>query len=295
MQVGAISFSNLRMDSIEHYRTDLLSMLEKNKPKVAVLPAYSALYLGLGTGALKQGNNFFDTLSIYLSDPGTWDEEFLDLHASTAKYSGIYLAAGTVAERYEQKGGKDLYHTAYCFNPEGQFCGKQRQTHLTRTERELGFGRGEELEIFKLGSFKTGLIIGNDARHPEVGRMLALLGADLALCSSAIEAGFNCYEQAAGIWAQVQQNQFWAVEAQLNGNLAGTAFGAGSAVMGPCEITPGKSGYLARGYPDSSLVVAELDEDARRGIKRKYPLLSMLNPQAYKELLPERDYYARFI
>ncbi|MFO7951685.1 MAG: nitrilase-related carbon-nitrogen hydrolase [Bacillota bacterium] len=287
MRAAAISLSGLRMDSIEHYRKDLFSLLEKNKPSVAVLPAYSALVLGLEAGIVEPGEDFCHTLELYISNQGAWDDQFLHLHASLAESSAIYLAAGTVTERCEYNGRREFYHTAYCFSPKGQLCGKQRQTHLTRAERELGFSRGEEFEVLDLSGLKTGLIIGNDTRHPESGRILALLGADLILCSSALEAGFNCYEQAAGIWAQVQQNQFWAVEAQLKGNIAGIAFGAGSAIIGPCEITPGKSGYLARGYPASNLVTAELDENARSGLKEMYPLLSMLNPQAYKGLLSE--------
>lgn len=39
----------------------------------------------------------------------------------------------------------------------------------------------------------------------------------------------NCWQQMAGIWSQVQQNQFIALEASLGGQ---------NLVHGPCEITP---------------------------------------------------------
>jgi predicted amidohydrolase len=98
----------------------------------------------------------------------------------------------------------------------------QRQTHLTRFELDLKLSRGERLDLFQVDDFCTGLVVGNDARHPEVGRIMALQGADLLLHSGAIEGDQTCWQQAAGMWAQVQQNQFFTVEAQLSATVAGS-------------------------------------------------------------------------
>jgi len=289
MRVAALSLADVRMDSIEHYSADITSLVKQSKATVCVLPVYSALLLGLGCEAFKAGENFSTTLASYITEGGPWDSEFLNLHRSMALNCGTYIAAGTVVEREKAKNQTFYYHSAYCYGPGGELSAVQKQTHLTRNERELGFSRGVTLEVFNLGDLKAGMITGNDARHPETGRILALRGVDLVLSSGALEGGFNCWEQAAGMWAQVQQNQFWAVEAQLCGTAAGESFGAGCAVIGPCEITPGQSGYLARGYPESPMVTAELDQAARREIKEKYPLLTMLNHQAYSGLVNDRD------
>ena len=286
MRVAAISLADISLDSLDRYRADLSGHLESCRPSVAVLPAYSALALGLGTGAFMPGPDFPATFYIFSADTGGWNEIFLELHGSLAREHSLYLAAGTTIERE----GKFYYHTAYCFDPEGNVCCRQKQTHLTRSEREYDFDRGEELHTFEVEgsddkSYRAGLVVGNDARHPEVGRIFSHLGADLLLHSGALEAGPNCWAQAAGIWAQVQQNQFFAVEAQLSGNLAGQLFGAASAVIAPCEITPQKSGYLARGYPETPVLSAVLNEDERQGIKKKYPVLDLLNREAYSKML----------
>lgn len=282
MLVAALSMTGIRLDSIDSYRADLKALLSRCRASPAVLPAHSALLLGLNTGALDAGSGFEETLKLYSLNHGAWNEQFLELHAALARELDIYLAAGTLIESE----GDFLCHSAYCFDPRGGICCRQKQTHLSAFERSIGLGRGEELKIFPLNGLRAGLVIGNDARHPEVGRIYALRGADLVLSSGALEAGFNCWPQAAGMWAQVQQNQFWAVEAQLSAAIAGTVFGANPAVIGPCEITPGQSGYLARGYPHSPVVTADLDEPARLRIKQKYPLLGLLNPQAYGDLNP---------
>lgn len=280
MRVAAISLAEINLTDLVHYRNNLVSTLKKTSAAIAVLPAYSSILLGISTGSLKTGSCFKKTIQLLLSDSAAWNNTFLELHSSISSELQVYLAAGTLIEI----NSKNYYHTAYCFNPLGEICGKQRQTHLTRAEREMGFSRGEELDLFLLNNLKAGLVIGNDARHPEVGRIFGLLGADLLLYSGATERGFNCWLQAAGIWSQVQQNQFWAVEAQLSGRIAERCFGADSAIIGPCEITPGQSGYLARGYPETPSVSAGLDETARSQLKEKYSLLKLLHPEAYLDL-----------
>jgi predicted amidohydrolase len=280
MRVAAISLAEINLTDTFQYRAGLAAMIKKTDVRLALLPAYGSLLLGLGTGEIKSSSDFNLTLRSYLTSHNSWNQDFLELHSSLARKLGLYISAGPLPEI--ESG--NLYFISYCFGPDGETCCRQPQTHLTRVEREMGASRGEELTIFALDGLRGGLVVGNDARHPEVGRIFAMRGADIILHCGAIEAGFNCWAQVAGIWAQVQQNQFWAVEAQLCGQIADRFFGAGSAIIGPCEITPGKSGYLARGYPQTPVITAVLDEEARRKIKEKYPLLSLLNPEAYSNL-----------
>jgi predicted amidohydrolase len=277
MRVAAISLAGINLNSINHYREDLTLLLRKSGAQIAVLPAYSSIALGISSGVLKATGGFYDTVRSLLPGNEVWNRGFLEIHGRIAGELELYIAAGTIFEVDANRS----YHTAYCFDPAGRICCRQHQTHLSRFERELGLNRGEEINLFPLGDLKAGLITGSDARYPEVGRIFGLLGADIILHCGALEYGYNCWPQVAGMWAQVQQNQFWCVEAQLSGRIADRSFGAASAVLGPCEITPGQSGYLARGYPDTPLVAAELDEEARQVLKNEYPLLEILNPAAY--------------
>jgi predicted amidohydrolase len=245
---------------------------------LVVLPAYSALLLGLALGELASAATFTAAVREYLADKkGAWNKKFLALHSSLASDLNIYLACGTLFETEQEKSCQ----SAYCFNPAGSICGRQQQTHLTRAERDLGLSRGKALNLFSVDKLQVGMVIGNDARHPEVGRTFGLRGADLLLHSGALEGSFNCWPQAAGMWAQVQQNQFWAVEAQLCGEITCCSFDAVSTILGPCEITPNQSGYLARGYSGTAAVTAKLDQNVRYLLKERYPLLKLLNPEAY--------------
>jgi predicted amidohydrolase len=277
MIVAALSLAGLDLSATDKYASGLRELLLKCNPAAAVLPAHSALTLGLETGVLKQGDSLFDAIKCYLHQGTEWNREYLKLHSQLASGLNLYLAAGTVME----KDNGHFYHTAYCFDPTGNICCKQHQTHLSCLERELGLSRGEELSLFQLDGFPAALVVGNDARHPEVGRIMTLLGADLLLHSGALEGSISCWPQAAGMWAQVQQNQIWAVEAQFSGVIADISFGASLAVLAPCEITAGQTGYLVRGNPGSPVVFAALNRNELIRIRNDYPLLTMLNPGAY--------------
>jgi predicted amidohydrolase len=281
MQVTAVSLAGITLNSIDLYKHDLTVLLKESAADLAVLPAYSALLLGLSLGELASAATFTTTVCDYLADKnGAWNKKFLALHSSLASDLNVYLACGTLFETEQEKS----YHSAYCFDPAGNICCRQQQTHLTRAESDIGLSRGIVLNLFSVDKFQVGMVIGNDARHPEVGRIFGLRGADLLLHSGALEGSLNCWLQAAGMWAQVQQNQFWAAEAQLCGEISGCSFNTASNILGPCEITPGQSGYLKRGYPGTAVVTAKLDENIRHPLKESYPLLKLLNPEAYRVL-----------
>jgi predicted amidohydrolase len=280
MRVAAFTLAGIDLSSVEAYSKSLTSQIKASGAELAVLPAYSFPLLAISTGLIEPTETFSNLLTNITTQKSALNNIYLDLHAKLARHLGIYLVPGS----YFESKGSHHYHSSCCFDRQGNILAVQCQTHLTREERECGLARGSEFNLFDLGDMKAGLIIGNDARHPEAGRNLALRGADIIICCGALETGFNCWPQVAGIWAQVQQNQFWAVEAQLCGSLAGRSFGATPAVHGPCEITPGQSGFLARKYPHSVFATADLDEPARKTLKKQYPLLELLNPAAYGEL-----------
>ncbi len=277
MRVAALSLAGVDTSSFKQYAKDLTVLLEKKSVTLAVLPAHSALALYCASLERNTPSDFHQAFQLF-REKGAWNIDFLDLHSEIARDLGIYLVAGTTIEHVEGC----VYHTAYCFDPRGEICASQRQTHLDRVERGLGLSRGVELNLFELGGIKAGIAVCTDARHPEVGRILSLQGADLIIHPGAMEIGANCRLQAAGMWAQVQQNQCWAVEAQMFGAVCGRRFAAECCVIGPCEVTSDLSGFLARAPAGAFAVTAELAESERDRVRQSYPILSLLNPEAYR-------------
>lgn len=283
IRTAALSLAGLPVERPGDYAAALTSLLEKLQVRLAVLPAHTSFLLCAAGGHLGEMRDFTGAFKIFMQKSTEWNEQYLQLHGSLARENELYLVAGTTVEEADGR----FYHTSYLFGPDGKICGRQRQTHLSREERALGLSRGEELLLFDLSGMKTGIIVGTDARHPEVGRILALEGAALVIHCGALAAGRESAAQLAGIWAQVQQNQFWAVEAQLKGSICNRFFGAQCAVIGPCEVTPGLTGYLDREAAEKPFAAAEPAEADRQRIKSDYPLLSLLHPEAYRSRLPE--------
>lgn len=194
-------------------------------------------------------------------------------HASrVAAELDTHVVAGPTVEL----SGGGHFIVAHVWGRDGALVGVQRQTHLSRVESESGFVRGDEISVFDIGGMSLGVVVGSDAWHPEVGRIMALRGVDLvaavgvggAFAEVTPEDGIrddNRRNSAASgghrwggidaLWAQVQENQFWAV-----------ATGASSAVLAPCGITAGMTGYLSCGRAvdvgTHSVDLGELDDDA---------------------------------
>jgi len=278
MRVAALSLSGLLRDNLERYREDLLKLLQLLQVRLAVLPAHTAFLLAQSTGYLKRQPDFVRALALFADKSSEWNSHFLSLHSAMAAELGLFLVAGSTLELTEA----GCYHTAYCFGPGGAICASQRQTHLSRDERAMGLSRGTELPLFQIDGMAAGLVVSTDARHPEVGRILSLQGADILIHTGALETNpSNTVQQRAGMWAQVQQNQCWVVEAQLHTETGDFTFSGECAVIGPCEVTADLSGYLARGPAGVSAVSAELPEIKRIELKKRFNLLHQLNPEAY--------------
>ncbi len=91
-----------------------------------------------------------------------------------ARRHGLVVSAGL-----SEREGDGVYNTQVLAGPEG-YIGKQRKLHLSRDEVKHYRG-GTEMEVFDLGFCKAGTVICYDNQFPEVGRVLALRGADVLL------------------------------------------------------------------------------------------------------------------
>lgn len=110
------------------------------------------------------------------SVPGNSAQRLMNL---SMKYK-IYLISGLV-----EKDQGHLYNTAILTGPEG-YIGKYRKIHLDHKDKHWA-SPGDEWKVFDLPVGRVGLLIGYDALIPESGRILSLMGCDLIACPSAIK------------------------------------------------------------------------------------------------------------
>jgi len=184
---------------------------------------------------------------------------------------------------YWQKEKSNVYHES-CLIINGEVQLTQRQIYLARWERELGFSRGTKIELKEIKDWKLALIISTDVFYPQVCRMAALKGADIILSPVGFTGEKNRSLQISGMWQEVQQNQFFAVESGFSGFLGEQSFWGESVIYAPLEMTEAGDGYLERSNGQQSLIITQLDNKKRRKAILKFDVLSQLNREFYQQM-----------
>ena len=184
---------------------------------------------------------------------------------------------------YWQKEKNNIYHESSLII-DGKVKLEQRQIYLARWEKELGFSRGTKIELKEIKDWNIVLIISTDVFYPQVSRMAALKGVDIVLSPVGFTGEKNRALQISGMWQEVQQNQFFAVESGYNGFLGEQSFWGESFIYAPLEMTEKKNGFLARTKGQQSLIITELDNKKRTKAISKFDVLSQLNREFYQQM-----------
>lgn len=229
-------------------------------------------------------------------------QAFIDVCGNLARESGLYLLPGSILEIKELSAGETdclrVQNRAYLFSPQGQVILEQAQTHFSSWEEEMLF-KGtplpsklqlepdDGLQVVNTPLGMLGLVLGTDARYPEVSRILTLQGAQVLLALTALPLPYNSWRQVAGMWQQVQQNQIYCIEACLTGNFLAVTFAGKSSIYGPCEVTPGETGVFAQAESATELedVIAGISLERLAEIRSRYPLSKHYNVPLYRQEL----------
>jgi predicted amidohydrolase len=231
------------------------------------------------TGVFFQQLSCPDNLSLRSLIKEADSTEYIKQVKELSQNSEIAICPGS----YWQKEENNIYHES-CLIINGEIQLKQRQIYLARWERELGFARGEKIELKEIKDWKLALIISTDVFYPQVSRMAALRGADIVLSPVGFIGEKNRALPLSGMWQEVQQNQFFSVESGFNGFLGEKSFWGESVIYAPLEMTEEGDGYLERSSGQKSLIIAELDNKKRRKAISKFDVLSQLNREFYQQM-----------
>lgn len=181
---------------------------------------------------------------------------------------------------YWERDGENIFHTSNLLL-KGKTLLKQRQLYLARWERKIGLSRGKEARMIEYSDWKIGIVLATDVFYPMVSRWLALKGADLVLSPVGFRGIKNEARQVAGIWREVQQNLFFAVESGFNGTLFNMEFWADSIIHAPLEMTLKDDGILVRSNFSKGLIYSHLNRDERKRAINRFNVLKQLNPDFY--------------
>jgi len=103
-------------------------------------------------------------------------DDVLRILAKHASEFGMVVAGGGVVVRRE----KGLMNSCPVVGPDGEVWGWQDKIHLYRGEKQH-FVRGDGVRVFSFRGVGFGVLICHDIVFPELGRLMALKGADVLL------------------------------------------------------------------------------------------------------------------
>lgn len=207
----------------------------------------------------------------------------VNLIAQRANEFGVYIAFGMVTkERVESV----LYNSAVLVGPDGELVDVYHKLHL-RGEERMAFREGHRLTVSETEVGNIGFMIGYDLAFPEIGRCLALDGAEVLIVIANWEAA-HIDEWKTYVRARAYENAVFIAAANRVGEDVTLSFGGESMVVGPrgqiyaslADETDEKTGEPLEGF-----TVARVDLDNVRKFREEFQFVQNRQPAAYRPIV----------
>lgn len=214
--------------------------------------------------------------------PGPTTERF----AAKARQHGIYVLGGSIHERSDLPG--KAYNTAVFYGPDGSILETYRKIHLFDIEisgnvsanESQRIEPGDQIVTVEADGHVFGLSICYDLRFPELYRLLALEGADLLLVPAAFTMFTGKDHWHALLRARAIENQaFVLAPAQIGPHEPNAQCYGHSVIIDPWGVV------IAQAPDTEGVIVADLNFDELRRIRRQLPSLANRRPTTYKSRL----------
>ena len=214
--------------------------------------------------------------------PGPTTERF----AAKARQHSIYLLGGSIHERSDVPG--KAYNTAVFYGPDGSILDVYRKIHLfdidisgnVSANESTRIAPGDAIVTVEADGHVFGLSICYDLRFPELFRLLALEGADILLVPAAFTMFTGKDHWHALLKARAIENQaFVLAPAQIGPHDPNAQCYGHSIIVDPWGIV------VAQAPDTEGVVVADLNFDELRRIRKQLPSLANRRPTAYRSRL----------
>jgi deaminated glutathione amidase len=208
----------------------------------------------------------------------------LDAARAWARDLGVWLVAGSIAERPENAGEDErLFNTSVLIDRGGEIAAVYRKIHLFDVDvggvayRESEAEQpGSEIVVAEAGELELGLTVCYDLRFPELYRILAVRGARVFTVPSAFTTHTGRDHWEVLLRARAIENQAFVVAAGQHGSAPPSYDSYGrSAIVDPWGVV------LAVAPDGEGFAAAELDLAAQDRIRASLPSLANRRPEAY--------------
>jgi predicted amidohydrolase len=216
------------------------------------------------------------------SIPGPTTDRF----AAKARQHGIYLLGGSIQERSDIPG--KAYNTAVFYGPDGNILDTYRKIHLfdidisgnVSANESARIAPGDQVVTVEADGHVFGLSICYDLRFPELYRLLALEGADILLVPAAFTMFTGKDHWHALLRARAIENQaFILAPAQIGSHDPNAQCYGHTLIIDPWGIV------VAQAPDTEGVVVADLNFDELRRIRKQLPSLANRRPETYRSRL----------
>lgn len=185
-------------------------------------------------------------------------DRVVELLASLARRTGVYLVGGTIPTRDDVDGDR-IYNTCHVVSPRGDI-GRQSKLCMTRFENEEWFvSPSSRLRVFETDFGRLAVNICYDVEFPEIARQAALAGAHILCVPSCTDdrQGFLRVRHCAQ--ARAIENQSYVLHAGTVGSLpmvpaVSLNYGQAS-ILTPSDFAFARDGILAEGTVNSEMMV----------------------------------------
>lgn len=195
----------------------------------------------------------------------TRGDTFLEKWCEYANKHNIFIVPGLYME--------DNYLCLCLINDRGEIIGSQKACHLNK-ENFPEVNRDSNLNIIDTPFAKVFLCVDVDIYKPEVIRAAVLSGAEIVISVQYIQK--NRYNESmvlAGAWQNAQQNCVYVINAH---NYGGN-------IIGPCEASEDRSGFIRRMDAQSNYMFAKLSSKTRSQAYDNFPIFNTLNTELYRK------------
>jgi predicted amidohydrolase len=210
------------------------------------------------------------------------DGAFIGWARTAARELGIDLIAGSIVERVP--GREKTSNTSVHVGPDGELRAVYRKLHMfdveiegvvyAESEHELA---GDEVVVSELaGGTALGMSICYDVRFPELYRSLVSRGAEVIAVPSAFTLATTRDHWEVLIRARAIENQCFVIAPnQIGAHPPGHRSGGRSLIVDPWGLV------LASAPDTEAAIVAELDFDVLRDVRRRLPALKHMRSDPY--------------
>jgi predicted amidohydrolase len=208
--------------------------------------------------------------------------ESVEAMSRWARTLGVALVGGSITERRE--GREKLSNTCCVFDAEGELAAVYRKIHLFDVEVGGHVYRESEAEepgtepvVARAEDWLVGLSVCYDVRFPELYRILALEGAELATVPAHFTTPTGRDHWHVLLRARAIENQLYVAAAGQVGETI-----PGKPAYGRSLIADPWGTVLAQAPDEETVIVAELDRARLRDIRAKLPSLANRQADAYR-------------